>query len=370
MEYRENLKVYRIAKSAIGGGAAVSVTADTIAFSYADQGPPPFVAANRNNDYDAEALIYFNGALHIFTKNWVSLNTRHYVLPATPGTYSISPLATYATNSCLITGADVAPNNAVVLIGNNTNPLNARVVGFYLDAFPTNNFFGGNTHNMDLGASLSLGQVESIAFASQTRLFSSTEAISLAFPPINITQRAYGFHTCLAVTLDLGNQLALSVDHFGDRVILTWENNESNETDYFQVERSFDREAIEVLVKAEGQESYRDYEIRGRDAWYRVLQFMKNGSMLSSDWEHASLSEKESWQISTYPNPVSDFINISSNQEGKARILDPAGRILKEFDVNPYDSMELNLKGLPKGIYVLIINNLGGKNFHSLMIKN
>ena len=195
---RENLKIYRIAKASIGAGATVSVTADVISFTYPNQGSPPFVSAPQANDFDCEALVFHNGKLHLFTKNWVNNWTRHYSVPDMAGSH-VATLEDSLNVAGLITGADIAPNGALGLIGNNVNTGNPQVIMFYIDGFVGSDFFSGQIRQMTLGSSLSLGQIESLAFISATEILTATEFVSVTIPPfptLTIPQRTYSLTIC------------------------------------------------------------------------------------------------------------------------------------------------------------------------------
>ncbi|KMQ64542.1 hypothetical protein ACM46_09775 [Chryseobacterium angstadtii] len=49
-----------------------------ITFYYPEQ--TEFIPQYTNNDFDAEAMIYLNGKLHLFTKEWKSKSTSHYII--------------------------------------------------------------------------------------------------------------------------------------------------------------------------------------------------------------------------------------------------------------------------------------------------
>jgi len=112
---RKDLTIYRIAKSDIPSTGNVDVSAELIAYSYADQ--EDFTPHHNNNEYDCEAMICVDGNIYLFTKNWVSETSRLYSMPAEPGNYSIYPIDTLDANG-LVTGADLSDElGQVVLSG-------------------------------------------------------------------------------------------------------------------------------------------------------------------------------------------------------------------------------------------------------------
>ena len=52
-----------------------------ISFYYPEQ--TDFTPKNINTDFDLESMVYYDGKLHIFTKEWASKSTTHYILDPT-----------------------------------------------------------------------------------------------------------------------------------------------------------------------------------------------------------------------------------------------------------------------------------------------
>jgi hypothetical protein len=88
---------------------------ETIAFSLKDQ--TDFGNGQYNQtSYDVEALTVKNGALYLFTKDWLKLNTNIYKIPSEAGTYPTDPLATLNIGG-LVTGATTNPDGNIILCG-------------------------------------------------------------------------------------------------------------------------------------------------------------------------------------------------------------------------------------------------------------
>lgn len=112
---RKDLKIYKLDKINIPDTGNADITAEIIAFSYADQ--DDFTPHYNENEYDCEAMICIGGEIYLFTKNWISNTTRLYSLSATPGNYSIMPIDSLDVGG-LVTGADYScEHDQVVLIG-------------------------------------------------------------------------------------------------------------------------------------------------------------------------------------------------------------------------------------------------------------
>jgi hypothetical protein len=168
---RTDLRIYRVSKADLENELVVN--ADLIEFSYADQ--TDFTLMNNANNYDCEAFFYLEGNLHLFSKNWIDFQTRHYVIPAEPGTYEAQVIDEFPAN-CLVTGADIDEEGTIVLLGYTTAGTN--ILWLFFD-YPTGNLFGGNKRRISLGNSLDNSQTEGIVFSGAGRGFISAEEFSI-----------------------------------------------------------------------------------------------------------------------------------------------------------------------------------------------
>lgn len=154
---RTDLRVYRLSADFVDETSPVDV--DTIFFDYGNQ--LAFPPADADRHFDMEAMVWLNDTLHLFSKDRSSPHlgiTRHYKLPATPGTYTIFPQATFNTgqgNSILsVTGAAISDDGQRLVL------LNANSIWLFTD-FIGSNFFAGSVQHLMLG---NLSQKEAICF--------------------------------------------------------------------------------------------------------------------------------------------------------------------------------------------------------------
>lgn len=168
---RTDLRILMLPKS---GLADPLDTPAVIQFSFGDQ--TDFTPAYHANDYDCEAFFYWNDSLHIFSKDWVDLKTRHYVLPATPGTYVAQVRGSLEVNG-QISAADISDDGKALLLGYNFNT--GEVFLWLLFDFPGNDVFLGNKRRITLGSVLSSSQAEGIAFRNNTYGYICAERYSL-----------------------------------------------------------------------------------------------------------------------------------------------------------------------------------------------
>lgn len=167
---RQDLKIYRINKSALTP-TTTSVTASVINFSFSDQ--TSFVSNPTNHNFDCEAMIFLNDSIHLFSKNWVDFQTKHYVLPNSPGTH-VAQLRETLNTGFLVTGASVQQYGVISLIGylkTGTMPVSLYVLYDYKN----NLFFNGNKRKFDLSTQNVYGQVEGVEFINSSRAFVSNE---------------------------------------------------------------------------------------------------------------------------------------------------------------------------------------------------
>lgn len=151
---RKDLKIYKVPFASPNNLAKP----ETISFQYPEQ--KEFIKKPQNNNWDAESLIYKNGNLHIFTKEWESYQTTHYRLNSTPTedvqnaekleSYNLGYLATDASYY----------KNKLYIIGY------TRKMEVYLTVFNEDRdgkFFTQKPQKYYLGQTSKLGQIEGIA---------------------------------------------------------------------------------------------------------------------------------------------------------------------------------------------------------------
>lgn len=163
---RTDLKIIRVSKTSILAGVPQM---DIINFAYEDQ--IDFTPQGPNNtDYDCEAFIITDDAIFLFTKEWISNETRIYKLPKTPGTHQAELQDTFDING-LVTGAVYKKDEGIIALSAYTNFLQPYV--FLLYDFTGEDFFGANKRK--LGINLPYHQVEGITTEDGLNYFISNE---------------------------------------------------------------------------------------------------------------------------------------------------------------------------------------------------
>jgi hypothetical protein len=181
---RRDLRILRVAKTDLGT-SATTATAQAINFSYPDQ--TDFTPRNNAHNFDCEAFFFANDSLHLFTKNWVDLQTRYYTVPATPGTYVARLRGTFNTNG-LVTAAALNPaGTTAVLLGYNVSNLSTFM--WVLSGYQSAGYFKANKRRIELPSPLLIGQAEGLCFVKNARVFISNEQVSNAF--LTVPPRLY-----------------------------------------------------------------------------------------------------------------------------------------------------------------------------------
>ena len=183
------LKFYRIMKNSIIAG---NPEVDTILFSYATQTDFSGTGAN-NTDYDCEAFIVKGDSIYLFTKEWVANQTRVFVIPKSPGTYSANFISQFNVQG-LITGAVYHESPELISLCGYSETLQPFV--YLLYDFNGNNFFSGNKRR--IGVNLSFHQVEGITTEDGLTFFLSNEKFQQSILTTNQKLHRFDFSPFLA----------------------------------------------------------------------------------------------------------------------------------------------------------------------------
>ena len=164
---RKDLAVYYFPISALNStNETISVEVEKINFTYPEQ--KDFNPGNRKTNFDCEAMFYYNGKLHLFTKEWTNLKTTHYTLEVKSGTQQAKKVETFKTNY-LVTGATIdthpiSNTQGFYLIGYTPDGF-GFISGFSLPKNGNGSLFSSksNQFNLPLGFTAQVGQIEGIA---------------------------------------------------------------------------------------------------------------------------------------------------------------------------------------------------------------
>lgn len=150
---RKDLKIYKIPFS----DSLKMNSLQNITFNYPAQ--TDFSFNNLNTDFDAEAMIFLNGKIHLFTKEWKSKATTHYTID--PGNFELQGAKKIETEDLGFVVTDASYfNEKLYLVGY------TKGTKVYLQIFERSDsdlFFSQLSKKYYLGSALSLSQIEGIA---------------------------------------------------------------------------------------------------------------------------------------------------------------------------------------------------------------
>ncbi len=166
---RTNLKIY-ILKN-VDQHSSDQITAEKITFSYANQKDFPPSSAEQN--FDMEAMVWYQDSLHLFSKNRTSPFTGYtyqYTMPAIPGDYKLSPVDSFKTGPgpmlfFWITGAAINPVEKQLIL------LSHDRIWMFTD-FQSSRFFQGKSQMIVLPT---FTQKEGICYAKDNTWYLTDE---------------------------------------------------------------------------------------------------------------------------------------------------------------------------------------------------
>lgn len=151
---RKDLEIYKIP---FENNSLKNDSVKIISFEYPEQSD--FIPQYSQTDFDGEAMVYLNGKLHIFTKEWSSKSTAHYTLnPEISEKQKAEKIESYKINF-LVTDAYYFEKK-LYLIGY------TKKTEVFLNIFNETEpgiFFKEPSKRYYLGSALSIGQIEGVA---------------------------------------------------------------------------------------------------------------------------------------------------------------------------------------------------------------
>ena len=171
---RQNLCVYRFMKSAL---SLDTIVAEKLPFYWSDQ--IQFSAQTNAHNFDCEAFVAREDSLVFFSKNWLNLYTRRYVLPV----YWTDTMAAMVRDSFfvdgLITDASLSPDQSRTFLLGYKNNGNNFYTSFIWNLWDYSNglVFSGNKRRIEIGNVLNVSQTEGIALISNQSGYVSSEKV-------------------------------------------------------------------------------------------------------------------------------------------------------------------------------------------------
>jgi len=162
---RKDLEIYKLP---LQNNAPKNDSITKISFEYPEQSE--FISKYTNNDFDAEAMIWLNGKLHLFTKEWKSKSTTHYIIdPNISEKQKAEKTESYKTNFVVTDAAYF--DKKLYLVGY------TKKTEVFMNVFKETEpgiFFKEKPKHYYLGSALTVGQIEGVA-VNETGIYISGE---------------------------------------------------------------------------------------------------------------------------------------------------------------------------------------------------
>ena len=183
---REELTIYKVLKDSIPHAGNARIHPEIIRYRYGDmeQNAGYFT----RSPYDCEAAFVMNDSLYLFTKDWENQQTDLYICPASTGTYTLWPAATFEADG-LVTGADISPEDSslIMLVGyKDYVPFVWELRGFDFSDYSVE-----STKRIDFPEKYDL-QTEGIAIQSYEKIYISCEMSSWPASVYTLNLRDHG----------------------------------------------------------------------------------------------------------------------------------------------------------------------------------
>ena len=167
---RKDLKVYQIP---FKNDSIIADSIKTIPFFYPEQ--TDFTPKNVNNNFDAEAMIFLDGNIHIFTKEWITNTVSHYVIDKNLAENQPAQKLESFETGFVVTDASFFDNKLYVV--GYTKKASVYMMIFEKDD-SGNLFFNKPLKKFALGRSFNIGQIEGIT-ATEKGVYISGERFNI-----------------------------------------------------------------------------------------------------------------------------------------------------------------------------------------------
>lgn len=176
---RTNLRIYRVPVSEYVSAANDTVSAEVINFHYSDQ--KDFTSNQYATNYDAEALLSYQGKLYIFTKNWLNSWTNIYAVLNQKGDQTAVRIDSINVKG-LVTGAvyNVAANKVLLSVNNLKGASVVELTGFSANLFSN----GGSVKYQLAVPSGYSAQIEGITPVTDSYYYLSAEQNDAGLPAL------------------------------------------------------------------------------------------------------------------------------------------------------------------------------------------
>ena len=167
---RKDLKVYQVP---FQDDSLITDSIKIIPFYYPEQ--IDFTPKNINHNFDAEAMIFLDGNIHLFTKEWVTNTVSHYLIDKNLTENQPAQKLESFDTGFVVTDASVFDNKLYVV--GYTKKASVFLMVFEKDE-NGNLFFNKPLKKFSLGRAFNIGQIEGIA-ATEKGIYISGERFNI-----------------------------------------------------------------------------------------------------------------------------------------------------------------------------------------------
>src|SRR3954447_26259006 len=168
---RVERQIVRVPLNAIGKGANVKASGETITFVFPGD---PEEGKKKKNNFDCESLLSFKDSLYVFTKDREEGQTKLFSLPKTPGNYTARFIDSFDCKGLITDAAINQSNTEVAVIGYHKDHKYPFI--FLFKNFTGNDFFSGKSERIELADKGWDWQLESITYRRDDMVFFASEA--------------------------------------------------------------------------------------------------------------------------------------------------------------------------------------------------
>lgn len=197
----------------------------------------------------------------------------------------------------------------------------------------------------------------------------------------------------LATGLNFGSNAPLpvkltdfSAEKVGERKArLTWSSSSEINSSHFEIEKSHDADNFEKIgeVKAAGNSQtllryeFYDDKIEGLRSkqilYYRLKMVDLDGTIEYTDIRGLNFGNDQSFGVSMYPNPTSQFLNLdiskgSSEEKGELQVFDALGKLILSKKVIGTGIETIDMGRMSNGVYHVVLTQ-GDHVFKEKIIK-
>ncbi len=172
--------------------------------------------------------------------------------------------------------------------------------------------------------------------------------------------------------------LGLDIDKRTTSNVISWQTATEVNNDFFEVQYSIDGTDFLTIHRTDGAGnkndlstySFEDFDHLGTKSYYRIKQVDFDGQFSYSDVKSITRRKLET-EVSLYPNPVNESLNIQTDLNNvDLRIVDALGKVYVANLSNLSDQNGvMDVSHLNPGVYFLEINRGSERSIHTFVRK-